>query len=233
MTPDPDRSIIITRRLRAPRDLVFRLFTEAEHLDAWWGPNGFRNETHALDFAVGGLWHYTMHGPDGKDWPNWIRYTAIEPPARLTYDHGGELGEPAHFQGTITLSEEGAETTVTLSLTFPTRAARDATLEFGAVAGGEQTLARLDAYALEQLAWAARGSGPLRRRQSDHRRQTLHLPTQERPDIVPADKRERRSWRRRQDGGNGWGSAFCRSPASSIRWISRCCSWRCRRSPRS
>jgi uncharacterized protein YndB with AHSA1/START domain len=122
------------------------MFSEARHLDAWWGPDGFTNETHEMDFSVGGLWRYTMHGPDGKAWPNWIRYREINPPTRLFYDHGGEIDEPAHFEGEIRFEAEGNKTRVTLTLVFPTPEARNATLKFGAVDGGNQTLAKLDAY---------------------------------------------------------------------------------------
>ncbi len=144
---DPAKIIRLERVMAAPRELVFKALSDEKHLDQWWGPEGFINETHAMDFSVGGLWHYTMHGPDGKDWPNWIRYTEITPPARIAYDHGGERGEPAHFRGLILLEDEGGKTRVSLILIFETVEARDATLEFGAVEGGRQTLAKLDAYA--------------------------------------------------------------------------------------
>jgi len=87
-----------------------------------------------------------MHGPDGKDWPNWIRYTEIAAPLRIAYDHGGEIGEPAHFSGLITLGEESGKTRITLTLIFPTEEAKQAVIEFGAVEGGKQTLAKLDRY---------------------------------------------------------------------------------------
>lgn len=143
---DPNRTLSVSRLVGAPPELVFRMFSEARHLDAWWGPDGFTNETHEMDFSVGGLWRYTMHGPDGKAWPNWIRYREINPPTRLFYDHGGEIGEPAHFEGEIRFEAEGNKTRVTLTLVFPTPEARNATLKFGAVDGGNQTLAKLDAY---------------------------------------------------------------------------------------
>ena len=143
---DPNRTLSVSRLVGAPPERVFRMFSEARHLDAWWGPDGFTNETHEMDFSVGGLWRYTMHGPDGKAWPNWIRYREISPPSRLAYDHGAEIGEPAHFQGVITFEEESGKTRVTLTLVFATAEARDATLKFGAVEGGNQTLAKLDAY---------------------------------------------------------------------------------------
>jgi uncharacterized protein YndB with AHSA1/START domain len=144
---DPARILQVERLVGAPIDLVFEMFTDARHLDAWWGPDGFRNETHEMEFSVGGLWRYTMHGPDGKDWPNWIRYQEITPPTRIAYEHGGEMGKAAHFHGVITLEPEGDQSRVTLTLIFATPEARDATLKFGVVEGGKQTLARLDAYA--------------------------------------------------------------------------------------
>ncbi len=144
---DQTRMIEVSRLIDAPRDLVFEVFTTPGHIDQWWGPDGFRNETHEMEFRQGGIWRYTMHGPDGKAWPNWIRYRLIERPVRLVYDHGGELGEPAHFEGQITFEAKGERTLVTLTLLFPTTEARDATLKFGAVEGGKQTLARLDGYA--------------------------------------------------------------------------------------
>ena len=73
------RTIEISRLIDAPRALVFEVFTNPKHIDAWWGPEGFRNETHSMKFEEGGIWHYTMHGPDGKDWPNWIGYKRIVP----------------------------------------------------------------------------------------------------------------------------------------------------------
>lgn len=152
---DPSRTIELSRLVDAPRDLVFKVFTQAKHIDAFWGPDGFRNETHEMGFFPGGLWRYTMHGPDGKDWPNWIRYKTIVPPELITYDHGGEMSEPAMFEGRIKLEAQGGKTLVTLSLHFPSAEARDATVKFGAVEGGEQNLARLDAYVQTDAAMAA------------------------------------------------------------------------------
>ena len=143
---DPSKIIRLDRLIDAPRDLVFEALSNPRHLDAWWGPDGFTNETHDMTFEVGGIWHYTMHGPDGKDWPNWIRYTEIAIPARIAYDHGGELEEPAHFSGLITLAEESGKTRMTLTMIFPTEDAKQAVIEFGAVEGGKQTLAKLDRY---------------------------------------------------------------------------------------
>ncbi|MDX2219593.1 MAG: SRPBCC family protein [Burkholderiales bacterium] len=150
-----DCDIVISRFLAAPRELVWRAFADAEGIVQWWGPNGFTTTTHARDFRVGGVWRYTMHGPDGVDWPNWIRYSLIQPPVRMEYEHGGADPAQREFVAVITLdavTEEGtAGTRVTLRLTLPNRASRDAKVDFGVLQGGQQTLARLDAYVAERL----------------------------------------------------------------------------------
>src|SRR5258707_11149098 len=136
------RELVVERTFDAKRELVWRAFTEAKHLDQWWGPNGFRNQTHAMELKVGGTWRYTMHGPDGKDWPNWIRYLEVKSPDRLVYDHGGEGDEP-HFRVTLTFDAQGQKTRVTMRSVWPNAAALAEVMKFGVVEGGRQTLARL------------------------------------------------------------------------------------------
>ena len=143
-----ERGVRLTRLFDAPPELVFKVWSDPRHLDAWWGPDGFRNETQSMEFAPGGEWRYTMHGPDGKAWPNWIRYAEIAEPARIAYDHGGEIGEPAHFRGLILFEDLDGQTRLSMVLVFDTTEARDATLKYGAVDGGKQTLAKLEAYVL-------------------------------------------------------------------------------------
>lgn len=137
-----DRVILQERVFDAPRALVWKAWTDPKHLDQWWGPNGFRNETFSLELRVGGVWRFVMHGPDGKDWQNWIRYEEISEPARLVYSHGGDGDEP-HFHVTVTFAEEGGRTRVSMRSVFPTAEACAAVKKFGAVEGGRQTLARL------------------------------------------------------------------------------------------
>ncbi|MCG4806147.1 SRPBCC domain-containing protein, partial [Bacteroides uniformis] len=48
----------------APRELVFAAFTEKEHLEAWWGPEGWQTEITTFDFVEGGIWHYCMRCKD-------------------------------------------------------------------------------------------------------------------------------------------------------------------------
>lgn len=141
-----DREVIITRTVDAPRALVFQVWTDPKHVDRWWGPNGFTNRTSSMDVRVGGQWRYTMTGPDGRVFPNLITYREISPVDRLVYDHGDDT-DPKQFEAFITFEERGDRTHITMRSIFPTAAARDRVVrEFGAIEGGKQTLARLDAY---------------------------------------------------------------------------------------
>jgi uncharacterized protein YndB with AHSA1/START domain len=145
--PEAEREIVVSRLIDGPRAVVFDVFTEARHLDRWWGPDGFTNTTHAFEFRVGGVWDYTMHGPDGVDYPNWIEWREIVPPERIVALHGARAGDPDAFVSTFTFVERNGATEVTLHSLFPTRAQRDQAIEeFGALEGAEQTLGRLAAY---------------------------------------------------------------------------------------
>ena len=141
-----DREIVITRNIAALRERVWKAFTTAEALAQWWGPNGFTITTSSFDFREGGEWVFIMHGPDGREYPNWVRFTRIEEPSRMDHDHGGD-GDRVLFRAVLTLDEVGGKTRVTLHSTFETKEQRDLVVkEYGAVEGGQQTLARLDAY---------------------------------------------------------------------------------------
>ncbi|MEX0842437.1 MAG: SRPBCC family protein [Xanthobacteraceae bacterium] len=145
---DP-RSIIATRVLDAPRDLVFAVWTDAKHLAQWWGPDGFTTTTHAMDFRPGGVWRFVMHGPDGRKYDNRITYDEIVKPERLVYHHGGgEDVEPVQFRTTVTFEDLGGNRTrLTLHAVFPSAAERDRVIkEYGADKGAVQTLARLGEY---------------------------------------------------------------------------------------
>lgn len=141
-----DREIVITRTVRAPRALVFQVWTDPTHVDKWWGPNGFLNKTLSHDLRVGGEWKYTMTGPDGTVFPNLITYREVSPVHRLVCDHG-DWENPKLFEAVITFEETDGGTLVTMRSIFPNKEARDLVVKnYGAIEGGKQTLARLDDY---------------------------------------------------------------------------------------
>jgi uncharacterized protein YndB with AHSA1/START domain len=142
------RDIIISRLINAPRELVFSAFKDPEHITHWWGPNGFTTTTYEMDFRPGGQWLFTMHGPDGTDYPNRVRYTEVKEPEYVGYDHdAGEGGDQAFaFKASWTFDAEGRKTRVTMRLIAATLELREFMAKFGAVEGGDQTLSRLDAF---------------------------------------------------------------------------------------
>src|ERR1700756_247707 len=82
-------SIIAVREFDAPRELVFKVWSDPKHLTQWWGPNGFTTTTSRFDMRPGGVWRFVMHGPDGRDYQNRITYEEVVPPERVVYRHGG------------------------------------------------------------------------------------------------------------------------------------------------
>jgi uncharacterized protein YndB with AHSA1/START domain len=144
---DGDRAIVITRVVNAPRDRVWSVWTDAGHLAKWWGPDGFTITTERLDVRTGGDWKFVMHGPDGTDYPNWIRFTEVKKPDFMRHEHGATEGD-IQFTALITFEDQGQKTKITMRSEFPTAEARDHVVrEYHAVEGGKQTLAKLAAYA--------------------------------------------------------------------------------------
>jgi uncharacterized protein YndB with AHSA1/START domain len=144
VSTEADREIVITRTFDVPRDLVFDAWTDPTHIGQWWGPRGFTTTTHEMDVRPGGVWRFTMHGPDGVDYPNRIVYIEVVRPERLVYDHGSDdPADPNQFHVTVTFAKQGDKTKLTMRSVFVSVEERDRAKEFGAVEGGKQTLARL------------------------------------------------------------------------------------------
>jgi uncharacterized protein YndB with AHSA1/START domain len=143
-----DREIVLSRVFDAPRELVFRMWTEREHITRWFGPRGFTCTTHEMEARVGGRWRFEMVSPDGKVFTNRIEYLEITPPERLVFDHGSDQDDdPNRFRVTITFDEQAdKKTVVTMRQLHPSKARRDAGIGFGAVELGYQTLDKLAAH---------------------------------------------------------------------------------------
>lgn len=147
-----DRRIEVARTIDASRRFVFEAWTEERHLSRWLGPDGFTITTHRFEFRPGGIWEYTMHGPDGTDYPNRVEWREIEPPSRIAWLHGATEDDPRAFESVVTLVEDADRTRVTLRSTFPTKEQRDEVVQrYGAIEGGRQTLEHLDAYVAETI----------------------------------------------------------------------------------
>lgn len=141
--------IRLTRVYDAPVQMVWEAWTDPEQVAQWWGPRGFTITTHSKDLRPGGHWKYTMHGPDGTDYPNTTIYYEVEPCKRLVYDHGGSDDRPPLFRVTATFSEASGQTTMDLRFALATPEAAEQTRRFIKKAGGESTWDRLAEYLAE------------------------------------------------------------------------------------
>jgi uncharacterized protein YndB with AHSA1/START domain len=116
---------VITRLIDAPRALVWQAFTEAAHLQHWWGPKGFKMVSCKLDLRPGGVFHYGMQAPDGSEmWGKWV-FREIVAPERLAFvisfsdKAGGQIrhpytpGWPLEMLGTTVFAEQDGKTLLT------------------------------------------------------------------------------------------------------------------------
>jgi uncharacterized protein YndB with AHSA1/START domain len=139
-TNTTDREIVTTRVLNAPRELVFKAWTDPDQLVQWWGPKGFTNTFHEFDLRPGGIWRFVMHGPDGVDYQNKSVFVEVVNPERIVFDH---VSGP-RFQVVATFAEQAGKTTLTFRMRFESAAECDKVKAF-AVEGNEQNFDRLEA----------------------------------------------------------------------------------------
>ena len=144
--PVREREVTITRIFDAPRELVFKAWTDPKHLARWFGPKGFTNPVCEADARVGGAWHIVMRGPDGTEYPCGGVYREVVEPERLVFTNiaTDKQGNPILDGLTTVLFEENGGKT---KLTMHTRATAvvDYAVEHlkGMEAGWIQTLERL------------------------------------------------------------------------------------------
>ncbi len=138
-----DNELQIIRVYDAPVKLVWEAWTDPEKAAKWWGPRGFTITTKSKDFRVGGKWIYTMHGPDGVDYPNMTTYHEIVKYEKMVYDHGGNEERQKLFTVTVTFKEELGKTIMNMIMTLDTPEAAKEIKKFIKQAGGNATWDRL------------------------------------------------------------------------------------------
>ena len=138
--------IRIERVYDAPRKAVWDAWTELDQVGQWWGPRGFTITTHSKDLRVGGVWHYTMHGPDGTDYVNKTLYLEIEHASKLVYDHGANDERAPLFRVTALFRDLGEKTQLVLTMALESAEAAAETRRFIKQAGGNATWDRLGEY---------------------------------------------------------------------------------------
>ncbi len=138
--------IRIVRIYDAPVKTVWEAWVDPKQAAKWWGPRGFTLTTHSKDLKPGGIWHYTMHGPDGTDYVNKALYHEVEKYVKLVYDHGGNDERAPLFRVTALFSDVKGKTKLEMTMALPTPEAAEETRKFIKKAGGESTWDRLAEY---------------------------------------------------------------------------------------
>lgn len=146
--PKPNE-LHLSRVYDAPVKLVWDAWTDPKQVAQWWGPRGFTITTHSKDLRPGGHWDYTMHGPDGTDYPNKTTYHEVEKYSRLVYDHGASDDRPPLFRVTVTFEETKGKTRMEMTMALATAEAAAETKKFIKKAGGEATWDRLAEFLAE------------------------------------------------------------------------------------
>lgn len=123
------QDLVITRTFDAPRELVWKAWTEPERLGRWWGPQGFTSPACTIDLRVGGTYLYCMRSPEGKDYWSTGVYREIVAPSLLVCSdsfadeegnvvpashYGMDPGFPLELRITVTLEEHGGRTKMIL-----------------------------------------------------------------------------------------------------------------------
>lgn len=144
------RELIITRVFDAPRDLVFKAWTDPRHVAQWWGPKGFTNPVCELDVRPGGAIRIDMRGPDGVVYPMKGVFHQIVEPERLvltTSAFEDEAGNPRlEVLNTVTFAEHEGKTKLTLHAVVVKSTPEVAAALDGMEEGWSQSLDRLGDY---------------------------------------------------------------------------------------
>jgi uncharacterized protein YndB with AHSA1/START domain len=147
VTLPSDTQILITREFAAPRHLVYRAWTTPELIKRWWHAKRGKMTLAEVDLRVGGRWRYVMIADGGLEVAFHGEYREIVPNERLVSTEVFELVPDAEAVDTLTLTEQGGRTTLTILVQHQTKAHRDAHLESGMEAGLQDALDLLEQVA--------------------------------------------------------------------------------------
>jgi uncharacterized protein YndB with AHSA1/START domain len=143
------REFVITKEYDAPREIVFRAWTDPKHLARWWGPKGFTNPVCEWDARPGKVIYVVMRGPNGADYPMGGEFLDVQAPERLVFTSGAMDERKKlifEFLHTVTFVERKGGTTLTIHSRV-TMVSPDANKYIGGFeAGMTQSLERLAAF---------------------------------------------------------------------------------------
>lgn len=134
--------LYIQRIVDAPRELVWKAWTDPDLIPRWWGPRGFTTTVDAMDVRPGGTWRYVQRDAEGNEYAFHGVYHDVTPPERLVYTFEFE-GEPGRVAlDTVVLEDLGGRTKVTDRTVFQSAEDRDGMLLSGMREGAVESMDR-------------------------------------------------------------------------------------------
>lgn len=143
---DAARTMVLTRVIAAPVDVVWGAWTSPEALPQWWGPEGFSCETSHIDLREGGAWVFDMIGPDGTVYPNRHRIRVYKPLEKIVYTLDDPTVDRPHAEVEVIFEVVEDGTRLTMAMEFASEAEYQTATGFGAEPLGYETLAKLAAF---------------------------------------------------------------------------------------
>jgi uncharacterized protein YndB with AHSA1/START domain len=143
LTIPSDTEIVMTREFDAPRELIFKAYTDPELVPKWWGLRDNVTTVDVMDVRPGGTWRYVERSPDGQEYGFHGEYREVAPPDRLVYTFEFE-GMPGHvIEETVTLEEKNGRTILTATNVFTSKEDRDGMIASGMEGGAAESHDRL------------------------------------------------------------------------------------------
>ena len=149
VTLPADTQILITREFDAPKDLVYRAYTEPDLVRRWWHANRGEMKVCDIDLRVGGQWRWVMEAPNFGEVAFHGEYREIVPNERIVSTEVFEPFPDAGALNTLTLTEEDGRTTLSILVEHQEKAHRDAHIESGMEDGLQDALDLLERVAVE------------------------------------------------------------------------------------
>lgn len=138
------QEVIITRVFDAPRELVYKAYTDPQAVPNWWGPRGITTVVDKMDVQFGGVWRYIHRAPGDVEYSFKGVYHEVVPSERLVFTFEFEP-MPGHIMlETVTFEDQDSKTLFTDRSVFQTVEDRDGMIQSGMEGGMAETLDRLE-----------------------------------------------------------------------------------------
>jgi uncharacterized protein YndB with AHSA1/START domain len=148
-TTPSDRELVATRVVDAPRRLVWQAWTSPDHVPRWLlGPAGWTMPICEIDLRPGGAWHFVWRKSDGTEMGMRGAYREVRPPERLVHTESWGADWPETVN-TLVLTEQDGRTTMTCTVLYPSKEARDKALGTGMKDGWATSYVTLDQHLRE------------------------------------------------------------------------------------